>query len=107
MIVRIFTQGGCYRLFEILNSIYPEAEPFYDEVLGHVYTRIDGRFYDIEGEFKGIAFSRFKRLGDLNLNHRNWHFDAFFLPIIGRLEETDLVSKMVKIEPQKKLEQNQ
>ena len=44
----IFLQGSCYELYLILRIIHPDAEPWLRK--GHVYTRIDGRFYDIRGQ---------------------------------------------------------
>ena len=44
----IFLRGSCYELYLILRVIHPDAEPWLRE--GHVYTRIDGRFYDIRGQ---------------------------------------------------------
>lgn len=39
--------GDCFKLFRILKAAYPQAEPYYDG--GHIYTEIDGIFYDIRG----------------------------------------------------------
>lgn len=47
-VVKIYTQGGCYNFYKILKHRYPSAIPFHFD--GHVYTKIDGRYYDIEGE---------------------------------------------------------
>ena len=41
--------GGCYGLFTILEAAYPKAEAYYDPFVGHVYTEIAGKFYDIKG----------------------------------------------------------
>jgi len=46
----IFTHGACYGLFEILNQAFP-SQPYITADSKHVVTRIDGRFYDISGEF--------------------------------------------------------
>ncbi len=45
----IYTQGGCYHLHLILRSIWPQAELWYAHCPGHVWTRIDGVFFDING----------------------------------------------------------
>jgi hypothetical protein len=42
-------RGGCFEFYKILKAAFPQAEPYYDEVDGHVYTLIDGKFYDIRG----------------------------------------------------------
>ena len=43
----IFRHGGCYELYRILRSVWNDAEAWYID--GHVYTKIDGRLYDIDG----------------------------------------------------------
>ena len=48
--VAIYTQGNCYHFYEILKSIFPEAEPY--ESGGHVLTKIDDNYYDIRGKLK-------------------------------------------------------
>ncbi|HPJ65958.1 MAG TPA: hypothetical protein PK243_10585 [Flexilinea sp.] len=45
--VEIYTRGGCFKFFKILQSKFPEAEAFYDG--DHVITKIDGKYYDING----------------------------------------------------------
>lgn len=44
----IFTQGACYRLYDLLSVYFPDAEPWLS--VGHVITKIDDRYYDIDGE---------------------------------------------------------
>ena len=46
----IYLNGGCYKLYELLKIHFPDAVAWYDGVEGHIYTEIEGRFYDIEGE---------------------------------------------------------
>lgn len=46
----IFTKGSCFRLYRILKTIYPNAEPYYSHTDGHWITEIDSKFYDINGE---------------------------------------------------------
>lgn len=48
--VGIYTQGNCYQFYEILKTIFPEAEAY--ETGGHVYTKIDDQFYDIRGKLE-------------------------------------------------------
>lgn len=45
----MFRHGGCYHLFVILRTLWPQAELWYVDNPGHVWTRIDRRFYDIRG----------------------------------------------------------
>ena len=46
----MYRYGCCYNFFLILRSVFPQAQPYYSLKIGHVYTLIDGRFYDIEGK---------------------------------------------------------
>jgi hypothetical protein len=43
----IYTSGGCYRLFELLQAVFPGASPYYNG--DHVVTKIGNAFYDISG----------------------------------------------------------
>ena len=47
----IFTNGGCYKLYEMLKLLSPDAEPWYDAVRCHVYTKIGDIYYDIDGYY--------------------------------------------------------
>jgi hypothetical protein len=64
----IFTNGGCWKFYEFLKSVYPEAEPYKvvwsdselnadqlqyildSELYNHIITKIGNHFYDITGE---------------------------------------------------------
>lgn len=46
---RIFTEGGCFQLFLILDAIHPGAECWYDG--NHVYTKLFGYWWDINGRY--------------------------------------------------------
>lgn len=45
----MFMHGGCYQLHVILRTVWPQGELWYQSNPGHVWTRIDGVFYDIRG----------------------------------------------------------
>lgn len=47
---KIYTEGSCFRLYKILKSIYPQANPIFSEKDLHWITEIDGKYYDINGE---------------------------------------------------------
>lgn len=47
-----FTRGGCFHLYLMLLEVFPEAEPYYSFVEGHVYTKIGVGFYDIKGKHR-------------------------------------------------------
>ena len=44
----LYTNGQCYAFHLILKTMWPEARCLYDG--HHIYTEINGRVYDIEGE---------------------------------------------------------
>lgn len=48
----IYTNGSCWKFYEILKVVYPEAKPYYryDNEGGHVISKIGDKFYDINGE---------------------------------------------------------
>lgn len=50
----MFTQGKCYQLYLMLSDLYPQAVAWYEPVDGHVFTEIDGKFYDINGEYESL-----------------------------------------------------
>lgn len=43
-----FQSGGCFQLYRILKSLFPEAVALYDG--NHVYTQIGNVAYDINGD---------------------------------------------------------
>lgn len=45
----IFMEGSCFRLYKILKTIFPDAEPYYSQLDGHWITKINGEYYDING----------------------------------------------------------
>jgi len=47
----VYTQGSCFKFYEILKAIYPDAEPYYIDK--HIITKIGEKFYDITGEVAG------------------------------------------------------
>ena len=46
---RAYTEGSCFKLYLILKEVFPNAEPWYNGIVGHVLTEIDGTLYDING----------------------------------------------------------
>ncbi len=61
--IAIYRTGNCYQFYEILKTIYIGAEAYYDG--NHVWTKIDGRFYDILGEKDISNLNIIKVEGDL------------------------------------------
>jgi hypothetical protein len=45
----VYTEGSCYKFFKILQSVFPNAEAYYNEF--HTITKINNKFYDINGEY--------------------------------------------------------
>lgn len=45
----VFMNGSCFRLFELLKLIHPEAEAYWSDRDDHCITKIGGRYYDIGG----------------------------------------------------------
>lgn len=53
--VDLFCYGQCYNFFLILRTVYPQAEPWYDQIEGHVYTRIGKFWYDVRGKHLRVS----------------------------------------------------
>lgn len=47
--VKVYTRGSCYQFYLIIKTVYPDIEPWYDGVVGHVYCKDGDKFYDITG----------------------------------------------------------
>ena len=47
----VYTQGACYGFYTILKAIYPNAMAYMTEKKGHIVSRIENRYYDIQGEY--------------------------------------------------------
>lgn len=46
----IYTQGGCYKLFQLLSKMYNGCIPYISEQKNHIITRYKNKYYDITGE---------------------------------------------------------
>lgn len=44
--------GGCYKVYRLLKAAFPSAEGYYNSE--HCITRINGRYWDIDGEVLNI-----------------------------------------------------
>lgn len=49
-----YLNGGCWEMFRILRSLWPEAQPFHtwEDIKGHVATKIGEHLYDIRGRIR-------------------------------------------------------
>ena len=63
----VFRHGGCYEMYRIIRAIEPGARAWHID--GHVYTEVDDRLYDIDGEWRPQPDQR-KRLEPLFRNGR-------------------------------------
>ena len=80
----IYTKGGCFQLFLTLRTIWPQARAWSD--FDHVWTEIDGRFYDINGRWaKRPAHVRPMDVRMMARAHR-WHRRAFFPPAARQVD---------------------
>lgn len=76
-IEHIYMNGGCYQLYKILKSVFPNAKPYISGYPGcaHIATMIDGRLYDIGGEYK--TFDGFEPLSpEIEEEAEEWRFEA-------------------------------
>lgn len=49
----IYTKGSCYHFYKVLKSLFPQSEPYkvgFDGHDMHIITKIDDKYYDINGE---------------------------------------------------------
>lgn len=47
---KVYTEGSCFRLYLILNTIFPNCKPYYSEIDGHWITKIGNDYFDINGQ---------------------------------------------------------
>lgn len=73
--VQVYTMGSCYRLYEILKTVFKNAEPWCYKSHSHVLTKIDGYFYDITGEIEVNEQDLFKI--DKPGNIADWQFNIY------------------------------
>jgi hypothetical protein len=48
---QVYTEGSCYHFHKILKEVFPKAEA-YTDLIGHIVTKINDKYYDITGEVK-------------------------------------------------------
>lgn len=59
-------KGDCYNLFRLLRTIYPSSEPYHD-IDYHIYTKIDEKYYDIDGVFHLTSGRELFKLDERNI----------------------------------------
>jgi len=52
-IINIFKEGSCYKFYEFLRVIYPNAMPYINSKENHIVTKINSTLYDITGKITG------------------------------------------------------
>ena len=53
----IYSRGGCYKFYEVLNAMYPSCTPLINKDKDHVATQINGVIYDITGIVEDQEFN--------------------------------------------------
>ena len=68
----VYTHGGCYGFFKIMRTVYPDATAYMTENEEHVLTCLDGRYYDILGEYVNLKGDAPRKL--VKLNHKQMEY---------------------------------
>lgn len=91
--VRIFTCGGCYRFHLILKRAFPEAVPYMvissDDKIKHVVTKINDKFYDVNGIYENIDEIR-------PMNDEQMQFAEGFKYPVMQEDETKIRNALIK-----------
>lgn len=79
--------GKCYQVALVLKHVYPKAEIHYSQIEGHVYTLIDGNYYDIDGIHFSVPPDT--ELLDHRRGHKphRWHHSFHNIPILEWLRK--------------------
>lgn len=64
----VYKNGSCFEFYLILRAIFPTAEAWTN--IDHVWAKIDGKFYDIDGERKEGAAGLFNMMDDKRMYKR-------------------------------------
>lgn len=78
MMSQIFRWGSCYKLAKIMRTIWPELEAW--NSLDHVWVKIGGRYYDIEGEHTKLPGFLVK----VDMDHAGFVDHSNELPLVKR-----------------------
>ena len=49
----IYLNGNCYKLYLLLNKLFPGSKPYINKEKNHIVTKFKNKFYDITGEVNG------------------------------------------------------
>jgi len=80
----IYSNGGCYQFYKILNLLYPNAEAYKVKVThsdtryNHIITLINDIYYDIRGIVKVSDYYDLKCVSKEDIDElENWSFSKF------------------------------
>jgi len=85
----ILTRGGCYRFYQFLNSLFPDAKPYINNDKDHIVTLIGDTFYDIngvaDGEFHPLSIEDEEMCEEWNFSSK--YFLSIECPHCGEMLE--------------------
>lgn len=87
----IFTKGSCFRLYNILKTFEPTAQPYWSDLCNHAIVKINKVYYDIGGE----VTQEYAENNNYYLILEK-HRESFYL-----LKYTETPELAIKIEPSK------
>lgn len=70
---KLYMEGQCYNFHLIIKSLFPEAECYYNQIEGHILTRLGGEYYDIRGMMEELpeGYEPFDKTG-ITDHPSNW-----------------------------------
>lgn len=79
----VYTSGSCYKLYEVLKEIFPEAKPLINKEGQHIISLIEGVCYDINGVVEDT--SDFREMTEEQIHYFtnrvfNIYDPSFFVP---------------------------
>ena len=83
----IYTNGGCFQFYLVLQSIFGGCEPCINKDQNHVIARYKGKFYDItgevtEGEYNSMTIEQLRMC-------EKWSFSKSRALVTGRCQHCD------------------
>lgn len=74
-IEHIYLNGGCYQLYKVIKTVFPDAKPYMSTYFAHVCTMVDGKLYDITGRVKVANKNEFRLMTDEEMKEaETWSF---------------------------------
>lgn len=69
----LFTQGSCYKLFNLLNKMFDDCTPYINLDITHVVTKHNDNLYDIYGKVDNMDDYKPMTEDDIKLSE-TWEF---------------------------------